>query len=78
MMGFGMPGGGPPKFGGKFYGSINAFPAITDSPLYTRGDVDKPGDKVPRGFVSVLSTGDAPAIPQGASGRRELADWLTA
>ena len=73
--GFGRFGGG--IGGGKFYGNITAFPTITDSPLYTRGDVDKPGDKVPRGFISVLSTGDAPAIQNGTSGRRELAEWIT-
>lgn len=64
--------------GGRFYGNVTAFPMVTDSPLYTRGDVDKPGDKVPRGFVSVLSDGNAPAIPAGTSGRKELAEWLTA
>src|SRR6202012_2858486 len=64
--------------GGRFYGNITAFPVITDSPLYTRGDVDKPGDKVPRGFVSILSDGNAPAIPEGTSGRKELAEWITA
>ncbi|MEP6670356.1 MAG: PSD1 and planctomycete cytochrome C domain-containing protein [Chthoniobacter sp.] len=63
---------------GKFYGNITAFPTITDSPLYTRGDVEKPGDKVPRGFISVLSTDAAPAIQEGTSGRRELAEWITA
>jgi len=61
----------------RIYGGFTAFPTITDSPLYARGDVDKPGDKVPRGFISVLSSGDAPAIPAGTSGRRELADWIT-
>jgi len=64
--------------GGRFYGSVTAFPTITDSPLYARGDVDKPGEKVPRGFVSILSNGHAPAIPDGTSGRLELAEWLTA
>lgn len=70
-MGMGMFG-----IGGR-YGGGTAFPSITDSPLYTRGDVDKPGDKVPRGFVSVLTNGQAPTIPAGTSGRLELAEWLT-
>jgi hypothetical protein len=39
--------------------------------------VDKPGDKVPRGFVSILTNGQAPTIPEGTSGRRELAEWIT-
>jgi hypothetical protein len=83
----GSAGGGLGRFGGmgmgmmgvgRRYGGGSAFPTITDSPLYTRGDVDKPGDKVPRGFVSILSNGQAPSIPEGTSGRKELAEWLTA
>ena len=61
----------------RLYGGFTAFPTITDSPLYARGDVEKPGEKVPRGFISVLTNGDAPAIPEGSSGRKELAEWLT-
>src|SRR6202012_152082 len=33
--------------------------------------------KVPRGFISILSKGDGPAIPGSTSGRKELADWIT-
>ena len=75
---FGAMGGGPGggKLG-KLYGGVTAFPSITDSPLYTRGDVEKPGDKVPRGFISILTNGQAPAIQEGTSGRRELAEWIT-
>jgi hypothetical protein len=71
--GFGMQGMGMRRL----YGGGSAFSTITDSPLYTRGDVDKPGDKVPRGFVSILTNGQAPTIPEGTSGRRELAEWIT-
>jgi hypothetical protein len=53
-----------------------AFPVITDSPLFARGDVDKPGEKVPRGVLAMLDAGPAPAMPPKSSGRRELADWL--
>jgi hypothetical protein len=45
-----------------------------DSVLYQRGEVDKPGDRVPRGFVQVVSR--EPARIARGSGRRELADWL--
>ncbi len=45
-----------------------------DSPLYQRGEVDKPEGTVPRGVVRVVSR-SAPHISQG-SGRLELADWL--
>ncbi len=46
-----------------------------DSPVYTRGEPEKPGEIVPRGFVSVLSTKPSPKIAAG-SGRKELADWV--
>lgn len=76
------PGAGPPtkpKSVEETFRMIAGRPAqycsIDDSPLFARGDVDKPGAKVPRGFVSVLSAA-APAIPPRESGRRELAEWL--
>ncbi len=64
------------EFGRRLYGGGMAFTTITDSPLFARGEVDKPGEKVPRGFVQVLSKAEAPAIGPKTSGRRELADWL--
>jgi hypothetical protein len=54
-----------------------AFPAITDSPLFARGDVDKAGDKVPRGTLTLINAGTTPAFPPKSSGRLELAQWLT-
>jgi hypothetical protein len=75
------PGG---SFGGRMrefarrpFGIVVAFPTVTDSPLFARGEVDKPGEKVPRGFVHVLSSSEPAPIPATTSGRRELADWLT-
>jgi Protein of unknown function (DUF1549)/Protein of unknown function (DUF1553)/Planctomycete cytochrome C len=52
------------------------FAMIGDARLYARGDVDKPGDKVPRGFPSALSAKEEGDIRIG-SGRLELAEWLT-
>jgi hypothetical protein len=46
-----------------------------NSPVYQRGEIDKPGDMVPRGFVQVVSR-DPPRVRNG-SGRLELAQWLT-
>jgi hypothetical protein len=46
-----------------------------DSPLYIRGEVEKPGPVVPRGLVQVLDR-EPIAIPSGQSGRLELAEWL--
>jgi hypothetical protein len=62
--------------GGGFAGAITAFPTIGDSPLFARGEVDKPGEKVPRGFPAVLTLSTPPPIPANGSGRRELAEWL--
>ncbi len=59
-------GGRPPEFG-----------AIGDSPLYTRGDVGKPAELVARAFPVALTHGTPPRIPTYASGRKELAEWLT-
>ena len=49
----------------------------TDTRVLIRGEIDQPTDLVPRGFVTVMTNGDAPAIAPTASGRKELADWLT-
>jgi hypothetical protein len=73
---------GAMKQGGKgafarVYGGAPAFPYITDSPLYARGEVDKPGEKVPRGFLTMFASSEPTAIRPGTSGRLELAQWLT-
>lgn len=47
-----------------------------DMPIHIRGEVNKTGEIVPRGFVSALtSEGKMPRIRNG-SGRIELADWV--
>jgi hypothetical protein len=48
-----------------------------DCHLLVRGEVSQRGDRVPRGFVEVLNTASPPSIPSRASGRLELAAWLT-
>jgi hypothetical protein len=52
------------------------FAGIGDARLYARGEADKPGEKVPRGFPAALSANDTSDI-RGGSGRLELAEWLT-
>ncbi len=47
-----------------------------DARIQLRGEPDKPGDLVPRGFIAVLGGASLPAETEG-SGRRELAAWLT-
>ena len=48
-----------------------------DTEIRIRGEAEKIGPVVPRGFLSVLDKVSAPAIPAGRSGRYELAVWLT-
>jgi hypothetical protein len=56
-------------------GVLDARPA--DARLLARGEIDQPGERIARGFVAVLTHGTPPAIPSDASGRLQLADWLT-
>src|SRR5258708_29062039 len=44
--------------------------------LQIRGEPDKPGEEIPRGFLKVLGGGPLPEDVPG-SGRLELAKWLT-
>ncbi len=54
------------------------FQVITESPVFARGEVDLPGEKAPRGFLSLLTHETPPKIPADSSGRRELAEWMLA
>lgn len=46
-----------------------------DAKLLARGEVDQPGESVPRGFVEVLDK-SPPRIAKDSSGRLELAQWI--
>ena len=61
--------------GPQAMGVVEGQPA--DCRLLVRGELDQPGETVPRGFVSVLMT-EPPVLPRNESGRRELAEWLVA
>lgn len=50
--------------------------AIGDTELRIRGVEGNRGEPVPRGFLEVANWSE-PNIPEGASGRLELAQWLT-
>ena len=43
-----------------------------------RGEIENPREYIQRGFVHVLSGEKPPRIPMSKSGRKELAEWLTA
>jgi len=47
-----------------------------DMPIFVRGNPYAPGAVVPRGVVRVASWDQLPDIPEGQSGRLQLADWL--
>jgi cytochrome c553 len=75
--GFGgfQPKGPPPKKGNGFMG-FGGSRSIADSPLYARGEPDKPSeDHIPRGTLRVLSRTPL-KIRSTESGRLELAEWI--
>jgi hypothetical protein len=47
---------------------------VMDTPLFGRGEIDKPGEIVRRGVPQVLTS--APIQIRSGSGRKELADWM--
>ncbi|MFV0446673.1 MAG: DUF1553 domain-containing protein [Planctomycetaceae bacterium] len=49
---------------------------LGDCPVCIRGEHQRPGAIVPRGFLQVALFEAPPQIPDDASGRRELGDWL--
>jgi cytochrome c553 len=69
----GFGGGFQPKGG---FGGRAGQTTIGDSPVYERGEPDKPtAARVPRGTLQVMST--APLkITNGQSGRLDLANWI--
>jgi len=56
------------------YGVVEGTPH--DAVIQQRGEPDRPGEQVRRGFLNVLGGQPLPPDARG-SGRRELADWLT-
>ncbi|MCP4891725.1 MAG: DUF1553 domain-containing protein, partial [Planctomycetaceae bacterium] len=49
----------------------------TDIHVAIRGQAHQKGDLVPRGVVRAASWVSFPALPNGSSGRKELARWIT-
>ena len=48
---------------------------VQNAPFLERGEITRAGERVPRGFVQVISGEWTPTIRNG-SGRMELADWI--
>ncbi len=53
-----------------------AFATIVDSPQLIRGEIDKPGDVVPRGLPEFLAGTAKAKIDDDESGRLQLANWI--
>lgn len=50
--------------------------AIGDTEIRIRGEAEKLGPSVPRGFLSLLTLPGQPQVPADHSGRLQLAEWL--
>ncbi len=55
----------------------SGFVSLTNSPLFIRGEVDRPSEVIPRAIPEILPSVKSPAIPKTSSGRLELAQWMT-
>jgi hypothetical protein len=74
--GFGGPPKGPRPGGPGGFGGRTGTATIADSPIYDRGEPDKPSaTRVPRGTLQVMSRTPL-RIRSGTSGRVELAEWI--
>ncbi len=62
----------PPKYA---MGAADGKPA--DTHVAVGGDPGNKGDMVPRGFLSSVAVRGAPSVTEQASGRLELARWIT-
>lgn len=56
--------------------AVNDMGEVHDENIRIRGQTHTKGQKVARGFLSVLMKGDVADIPEGQSGRLQLAEWL--
>ena len=57
--------------------SVTEAAKPADTYIHVRGLVSNQGPIVPRGFLQVATQAEVPSIPEGTSGRLELARWLT-
>jgi hypothetical protein len=69
-------GGNGEATGGFAMGMADADKPVTGR-IRIRGETQKPGDTVPRGFVTVGSIGKPLEVSSTHSGRLELAQWIT-
>jgi hypothetical protein len=65
------PGGGPTAVG------VRDVARPADCRVHIRGETDKLGPEVPRGFISLVRLPGSQKVNPSQSGRLELAQWLT-
>jgi hypothetical protein len=63
--------------GGKTILGVRDSKTIADTQIRIRGEAEKLGPVVPRGFLSLIEFADQPKVNTAQSGRLELANWLT-
>ncbi|HJZ93070.1 MAG TPA: DUF1553 domain-containing protein [Gemmataceae bacterium] len=72
----GFGGGFEPKGPKGGFGPFGGTRTVADSPLYARGEPDKPSaERIPRGTLQVMTKAPL-TIRSTASGRLELAEWI--
>ncbi|MBL9132881.1 MAG: DUF1553 domain-containing protein, partial [Verrucomicrobiaceae bacterium] len=57
--------------------SVAEDAAPEDAKIHIRGSIRNLGASVPRGFIQAAMRPSAPAVPADASGRLQLAQWMT-
>jgi hypothetical protein len=67
----------PAANGGRVALGIRDAKAVADTEIRIRGEAEKLGPIVPRGFLGILRLPDQPKVDPRRSGRLELAAWLT-
>ena len=66
-----------PALKGKVALGVRDSKAVSDTEIRIRGEAEKLGPVVPRGFLGILQLPDQPRVNPAQSGRLELARWLT-
>ena len=66
-----------PAASGKIAMGVRDSKVVADTEIRIRGEAEKLGPVVPRGYLSVVPVPDAPPVNPEQSGRLELARWLT-
>jgi len=61
----------------EFAVGVRESKKIADCRIHIRGERNKLGEAVPRGFLSCVEVAQTPAVGEKESGRLQLAQWLT-